>query len=168
MKIGQSPEGITRFYLAHDISALPVGTRFIKNPPHVTQTPPALVEQSRMPEVEEYLENVAAQTDAIALKSMGLMLVGHRAEPTLATRFENNETLAELHQSLINGLGKLGCEFVSLQWALNGYTPHSEGLLIDPGATLLMDNITMFTKRRNPVVNGLSEVTSRYDLRRSM
>jgi hypothetical protein len=165
MKIGQSPEGITRFYLAHDISALPVGTRFIKNPPHVTQTPPALVERARMPEVEAFLEEVSAQTDAIALRSMGLMFVGHRNDPTLATRFERTPELDQLHRTLVHGLGKLGCDFPDLCFALDKYKPHTEAILLDEEERLIMGNISIHAKRPHPNISGLTELTSRHDLR---
>lgn len=165
MAYGQNGEKWTSFYLANDIGSLPVGTRLLRQPPHVTETPPCDIENVRLQEMDQYLAELAGQTEAIALKSIGLMFVGHRNKPTLATRFEKTEALVDFHEALISGLGRIGCDFISLEWARGCYTPHSEGVLLDHGEELQMNNITVFTKRRNPIINGLDEVTARYELR---
>lgn len=165
MAYGQNGEKWNGFYLAHDMGKLPIGTRLLRQPPHVTETPPCDIHESKLSELDEYLTELAGQTEAIAVKSLGLMFVGHRPKPTLASRFERTEALADLHNNLVTGLGKIGCDFVTLNWALDNYNPHSEAVLLDPGEQLLMDNITVFTKRRNPVIAGLDEVTARYELK---
>ncbi len=164
MAKGQSPEKSLKFYLAHNIAQLPIGTRFFNNPPHITQTPPAFIAPEKMPEIEEFLQSLAAETDAIALKSMGMMFVGHRAAPTHATRFEKPPALDFLHRRLISGLGSLGCEFMSLDYALGNYKPHSEAILLDEDEVINMGNMTVHTKRPHPYISGLTEITHRYDL----
>lgn len=164
MANGQNPREQVRFYLAHDIAQLPIGTRFLHNPPHVTQTPPAFVDKARMPEVEAFLQEFAETVDTIALRSMGFMFVGHRSEPVPATRFERTPELDFFHRELVHGLGRSGCEFVSLEYALDGYKPHSEAILLDEGAELPMKNITVHTKRPHPQISGLTEITNRYTL----
>lgn len=164
MALGQKSSENVKFYLAYDISQLPVGTRFIKNPPHITQTPPAVIERERMPEVEAFLQEFAGQTEEIALTSLGLMFVGHRNEPTLATRFDKTPELDYFHRELISQLDELGCEFVSLDYANENYKPHSEAILLDEGGRMTMSNTTIHTKRPHPLISGLTEITSRYEL----
>lgn len=164
MKFSQSPENTIKFYLAHDISQLPIGTRFFKNPPHVTLTPPAYIQTEHMPSVQEFLLKLSEQADTIALESMGFMFVGHRSTPTPATRFEKTPAIKDLHERLVKGLGDLGCNFVSLEYALENYNPHSEALLVDEGEILTMNNMTTYTKRPHPNISGLTEITDRYHL----
>lgn len=164
MAFRQNPEKSHKFYLAHDIANLPLGTRFLNNPPHITLAPPAYIEPENMPNVEVYLQQLATQTDEIALSSMGFMFVGHRDTPTPATRFTKTPELATLHEQLIDGLGKRGCEFVSLEWTLTGYQPHCEAILLDEDKTLTVNNVTIYTKRPHPSIRGLTEITNRYQL----
>lgn len=163
MAYGQNNENRTGFYLADDICKLPIGVRFFATPPHITQCPPAEIETSRLPELNEFLASLIGLTEPIALKSLGQAFFGGRAQPTLVTQFDKPEALARLHTRLIRGLGDIGCEFIGLERALDGYNPHADGVLLDPDEIVMMNNLTVYTERRTPRLNGLDEITARYE-----
>gem|GEM_PF-7016965 len=163
MAYGQNNENRTGFYLADDICKLPIGVRFFATPPHITQCPPAEIETSRLPELNEFLASLIGLTEPIALKSLGQAFFGRRDKPTLVTRFDKPKALDQLHTRLMRGLGDIGCEFIGLDYALDNYAPHTESVLLDPGEIVTMDNLTFFTERRTPRLRGLDEVTARYE-----
>jgi hypothetical protein len=163
MAYGQKYEARTGFYLAHDISRLPIGAKVFANPPHITQCPPAEVDTARLPEIHEFLASLASDTEPIALRSLGQAFFGRRDDPTLVTQFDKPKALDQFHKRLIRGLAKAGCDFIGLEYALEGYNPHSEAVLLDPGVEVTMDNLTFFTECRTPRFNGLDEITARYE-----
>lgn len=167
MSYGQIFEKRTSFYLAHDMCGLPIGTKFMINPPHITQCPPAEVEASRLPEVDEFLASLAGDTEPITLRSIGQAFFGRKTEPTLVTQFDKPKALDQFHTRLVRGLAKVGCEFIGLEYALEKYNPHTEALLLDPGVVVKMDNLTFFTERQTPRIRGLDEITARYDFTKS-
>ncbi len=166
MTYGQHNEKWGGFYLAHDMCNLPIGTKILQNPPHVTQSPPAEVEATRLPEIDELLSSLAGDTEPITLRSIGQAFFGSRKEPKLVTRFDKPEALDQFHRRLVYGLAKAGCEFIGLDYALDNYQPHTEALLLDPGEIFTMDNLTLFTERRIPQLKSLDEITSRYEFAR--
>lgn len=163
MAYGQIMEKKEQFYLAHDMCNLPIGTRFLNSPPHITQCPPAEVETSRLPEVDEFLASLAGDTEPITLRSIGQAFFGRKVEPTLVTQFEKPRALDQFHKRLVQGLAKVGCEFIGLEYALERYNPHTEAVLLDPGVIVTMNNLTFFTERQTPRIQGLDEITARYD-----
>ena len=108
MTYGQNNEKYTRFYLAHDMSRLPIGARLFDNPPHITQCSPVEVETSRLPDIDEYLASLAGETEPITLTSIGQVLFGSKEKPVFVTQFEKPRALEKFHTKIIHTLNMAG------------------------------------------------------------
>jgi hypothetical protein len=113
-----------RLVVFHDFESSLPGQDFLKWPQHLTIVPFFTHEGIDRDDIVDFITDTSQQVDTIIIEPFELVMYGlGNDRPATKVRDTTGE-LMRLHNSLVNGLSRIGCTFESLDYSLDNYSPH--------------------------------------------
>ena len=112
-------------YVMHDFEAHQPGERFLHWPQHVTLTPLFVRKEGiSRAKVINHITEIVGSVSPFYIEAGELASYGEENDIPVYKIIDRSGRLCELHTSLIENLGSLGCVFDSLDYSLDKYSPH--------------------------------------------
>jgi len=114
-----------RLFVMHDLEGHYPGTHFHHWPQHIILTP-LLVPKPGLTRAEVFgcITDTLSSVSPFYIKAGELALYGRNNDIPVIEIEDETGRLREVHSSLIENLGSLGCYFDSLEHSLSRYSPH--------------------------------------------
>jgi len=108
----------------HDFESKPVGAKLTEWPLHFTLTPFFTLESVPQEEALAVIAAIGQSVGPIDIEPGELSMYGPNNDIPVTRINDKSGELMHLHQSLVRGLGEVGCKFADLTYALYNYSPH--------------------------------------------
>lgn len=148
MDINTRPHVVNQLIVFHDLESVQSGVKLDTWPLHISITPFFTLQNTTQEKAIDVITTTAQKHNCIGI-GLGEQVMYGPDNNILVTRvIDNDGELAYLHRSLIHNLGRIGCRFADLTYALSRYSPHisSKNSYPTPSSIQTVDSISIATK----------------------
>lgn len=108
----------------HDFESNNSNVKLTEWPLHFTLTPFFTLDNVPQAEALSFIKEISQSVRSIEIEPGEMAMYGPNNDIPVTRINDISGELMQLHQTLIRGLGEIGCQFVDLSYSLDNYSPH--------------------------------------------